>query len=90
VLPHLDDKPVRSRTARTDSHPDGTLTVATSRGDVVELNAIAAALWSLCDGQTSVREMIFAADALFSASSETIAHDVLAALVELRRRTLIQ
>lgn len=68
---------------------DGSVTVRVGSGELVELNATAAALWALCDGQTSVAEMVIAATTMFHASNDTIERDVLRTLDELEHQELI-
>ena len=68
---------------------DGSLTVRTPAGEVVELNSTAAALWALCDGQTSVQEIVGAATTFFAGSPESIEADILATLATLEDQGLL-
>jgi hypothetical protein len=56
----------------------------------MQLNSTATALWSLCDGETSVSEIITAATSLFSSPSSRIECEILAVLEELRLQELIE
>ena len=57
-------------------------TVLVDPGARVEhvLNDTALALWELCDGETTVEEMVVAATGLFDAQGGRLEQDVLAAL----------
>lgn len=70
-------------------NPDGSMTVQTPVGELVELNSTAAALWALCDGQTSVREIVGAATTFFAGPADTIEHDILATLQQLERQGML-
>lgn len=61
---------------------------STDSGEI-ELNATAYAIWELCDGETTVTEMVEASQELFDAPGEVIAADVRAILDELDRAGLI-
>lgn len=69
--------------------PDGSVTVAKAHGEVVELNQTAAALWALCDGQTSVGEIVAAATSLFQGAPDSIQLDIVTILEELERTGLL-
>jgi len=84
----MDDRPRRSEYESTRG-ADGTMTVTTPAGTVVSLNAVAAAIWELCDGSTSVSEIVEAATTLFSGSPEEIERDIVAALDDLQGQRLI-
>lgn len=86
----LHEKPLQSRHVSLRARrPDGSVTVATPHGDVVELNQTAAALWSLCDGQTSVQEIVIAATSLFEGPPESIRLDIVTILDELQHMGLL-
>ncbi len=51
--------------AQANRGPDGSLRLSGDTGEVVELSATAAALWALCDGETTVGEIVTAATTLF-------------------------
>ncbi|MGN6242361.1 MAG: PqqD family protein [Motilibacteraceae bacterium] len=53
------------------------------------LNTTAQAVWELCDGSTTVPEMVRALLTLFDAPEATIRQDVSAALGELSRHGLV-
>ena len=71
--------------------PDAPAVLAGDTTDAgeVELNATAYAIWELCDGETTVDEMVGASAELFDAPAETIAHDVEKILRKLHRAGLI-
>jgi VCBS repeat-containing protein len=72
---------------RTDLElrPDGTTSVLVARDGtwLVALNDTATALWELCDGQTSVDEMVLAITTLFDAAAERVRLDVQEAIDDL-------
>ncbi len=72
--------------------PDAPAVLAGDRTDAgeVELNATAYAIWELCDGETTVEEMVDASAELFDAPEETISHDVQKILRKLDRSGLIE
>jgi hypothetical protein len=84
----LDTSPRRADAEGVEPGPDGTLTVATG-SELVLLNATAAAVYQLCDGETRVREMIEAAADLFDAGTDVVQHDILETLGDLESRGLI-
>ncbi len=53
------------------------------REQALSLNNTALALWELCDGVTTVDEMVNAIDSFFNADRDVIRHDVEATLREL-------
>ena len=53
------------------------------------MNDTALALWQLCDGETTVEEMLTAAVGLFDADRAQLQHDVMDALVAMEHRGLI-
>lgn len=85
-----DAMPRRPRAAVVQAtNPDGSLTVQTPAGELVELNSTAAALWALCDGQTSVREIVGAATTFFAGPADTIEHDILITLRQLEHQGML-
>lgn len=68
---------------------DGSMTVRTPLGELVELNSTAAALWALCDGQTSVREIVGAATTFFAGPADTIEQDIVATLEQLEHQGML-
>lgn len=68
---------------------DGSVTVRAGSGELVELNATAAALWALCDGKTAVFEIVGAASSFFAASLDEIQQDILEILSRLEDEGLI-
>jgi hypothetical protein len=68
---------------------DETVLVDGERERVHVLNETALALWELCDGETTVEEMVMAATGLFDADRDRLQRDVLDALQAMRDRELI-
>lgn len=69
--------------------PDGARLVDGQGRSVWALNATALALWELCDGETSVEEMVGAVAALFSADEELMRHDLEETFDQLSRAGLL-
>lgn len=85
-----DGSPTRTEaSAVRRNDDDGAVTVRTPSGELVELNSTAAALWDLCDGGTTVREIIDAATTLFAGSPGSIERDIVATLDRLEDQGLI-
>jgi hypothetical protein len=84
----LETTPRRAQAHEVVVVPDGTLSIETESGPIV-LNATAAALWQLCDGETSVQEMIQAAGELFDSGPDIVRHDILAILQDFEARGLV-
>jgi hypothetical protein len=83
-----------SAPTRADSvavHPDGSLAevLVADSGDAYRLNDTAYALWELCDGTTTVREMVDAVSTLFDAPADQLERDVTGALQHLLDAGLI-
>jgi hypothetical protein len=76
VSVQLDDTPQRSVSGSARA-ADGAMTIVSPTGDIVSLNPMAAALWELCDGSTSVREVVEAATRLFAGPPDDIRRDIL-------------
>ena len=72
-------------------HHDGTMVevVMERSNDTFVLNDTAFALWELCDGRTTVAEMVDAVTVLFAAPGEQLEKDVTAALDHLLSARLI-
>jgi hypothetical protein len=72
-------------------HHDGAMVevVVERSNDTFVLNDTAFALWELCDGDTTVREMVDAVTVLFAAPDDQLEHDVTAALDHLLSAGLI-
>ncbi len=86
----LDSRPARPAGFRVHGTGDGTTVVVTGPPEAAfRLNDTALALWELCDGRTTVAEMVGAASVLFAEKPADLARDVLAALAELQRDGLI-
>ena len=83
------DRPQRTVDNEAGADPDGSVTIAGPHGEVVRLNATAVALLELCDGRTTVAEMVTAATSLFSGEPDGIRRDIYATLEELRDQGLL-
>lgn len=57
--------------------------LADERGRRHHLNATALALWHVCDGRTTVDEMVAAVEELYGMEEQTVRRDVEAALREM-------
>ena len=88
MLLSRDATPRRADKVHVEHRPDGSVLVETGSGRV-ELNAEAAALLWLCDGETKVAEIVAAATVLFTSPAGDIEVDVLRTLVELQREGVI-
>jgi hypothetical protein len=84
---HRDDTPHRVAGPVTSR---GTDFVVHGSATDLSLNSTALAIWELCDGRTTVREVIDAATTLFVGSPASIERDILATLDELEKAGLIQ
>jgi pyrroloquinoline quinone biosynthesis protein D len=69
---------------------DETVLLDRSTSQMHVLNETALALWQLCDGETTVEEMLTAAGNLFDADADELEHDVLDALTAMRDRGIIR
>ena len=85
----LDSMP-RRLVSESSRSGDGTVTIISPTGDIVSLNPVAGALWDLCDGGTTVAEIVAAATTLFAASPDSIKHDIEGALEALQEQHLIE
>lgn len=82
--------PVRARKTAILRSGDVTVIADPGRGEHVALNATALALWELCDGETTVNEMIRAVCSLFDVSMERATSDVESALEQMRQAGVIE
>jgi hypothetical protein len=91
-MPVIDLNTVPRRSEKVVVHRDGALVdvLVDDSGDAFRLNDTAYALWELCDGTTTVGEMVEAASELFAAPPDVLRHDVTAALQLLTDAHLIQ
>lgn len=81
----LHDRP-RQRTGLHLVPEDGGGVLTTGDGErVVAMNETATALWEICDGRTSVAEMVDAVMTLFALDMESARGDVLRTLDRLHR-----
>ena len=80
---HMSLRPRRSSPSEVHRiHQGAVLTAADARRSVA-LNPTAMALWELCDGHTSVQEMVDAVCALFGIDQERAGVDVSSALAQM-------
>jgi hypothetical protein len=91
-MPTIDLNTVPRRTEKVAVRRDGSLVdvLVDDSGDAFRLNDTAYALWELCDGSTTVGEMVDAASELFAAPPEQLRHDVTVALQHLTDAHLIE
>lgn len=77
--------------ARLRVEANGT-TILETPGDAprVALNPTALALWELCDGETTVQEMVAAAADLFAAADDRLHEDIQRVLAELTEAGLLE
>lgn len=86
----LTSRPQRRDDVRVHGTGDTTSVLTDERGAAAfQLNDTALALWELCDGRTSVAEMVGAITLLFAEEPASLQHDVLAALRVLLQDGLI-
>lgn len=83
--------PCPKRLADVFVRPDGDHAVLHLRpsGDTVRLNSTALAIWELCDGSTTVDEIVAAVAELTGMTAEGVTQDVSTALTKLYRAGLI-
>jgi len=86
--PPISQCPRRLEELEAHAHGDGAL-LQPHDANPVAMNPTAAALWELCDGQTTVDEMVIAVCRLFSVNEAQAITDVQSALVEMQTRGLI-
>ncbi len=86
----LTSRPLRRADVRVHGSGDVSAVLTDSDGSAAfELNDTALALWELCDGRTSVAEMIGAVTMIFAEEPASLEHDILAALDKLLQDGLI-
>jgi hypothetical protein len=85
----ISSRPVRGSGLWVRQSGDETVLVDGEHERVHLLNETALALWELCDGETTVEEMVMAATGLFDADADRLQRDVLDALQAMRDRELI-
>jgi hypothetical protein len=85
----ISSRPVRWTGLWVRQSGDETVLVDREHDRVHVLNETALALWELCDGETTVEEMITAAMGLFDADRDQLQHDVLDALQAMCDQELI-
>jgi hypothetical protein len=86
----LNSRPARPAGYRVHGTGESTTVVVIGPPEAAfQLNDTALALWELCDGRTTVAEMVGAASVLFAERPAALARDVLVALEELQRDGLI-
>lgn len=84
-----DDRPERALGTTVERTP-GRVVVRVAQRAPFELNPTAFALWELCDGKTTVAEMIAAVCDLFAISGEQAERDVTSAIRRLRTADLVR
>jgi hypothetical protein len=85
----LGSRPRRTAGVLVQRKRDDLAVLTRPAGGTFELNDTALALWELCDGSTTVHEMVTAAEELFAAPQVSLQCEVLAALAELAGDGLI-
>jgi hypothetical protein len=85
----LSSRPRRRTDLQLRVSGDETVLLDPSSDAVHVLNETALALWELCDGETSVEEMVEAAVGLFDAQQGRLEQDVLDALDAMTVRGLL-
>ena len=83
-------RPLRTHRAAIVKSGEVTVLARPEVGRHVALNPTARALWELCDGETTVNEMIGAICSLFDVTTEQATSDVQAALDQMRDAGVIQ
>lgn len=73
-------------------HQDETTSrlLAAATGAIVTLDALALALWEMCDGETTVQEMTSASVALFDAPQDTVERDITRVLAALEEQLMLE
>ncbi len=85
----ISSRPVRGANLWVRQSGDETVLVDGANDRVHMLNETALALWELCDGETTVEEMVTAASRLFDADRDQLQRDVLAALTSMEQRDIL-
>jgi len=70
--------PMRNPNLALVRRPDGAMLVDVAGTARLRLNETAAAVWELCDGTTTVREIVEAMNQLWAASPSVVVSEVLA------------
>lgn len=83
-------RPKRQELVLVDRSVDGTLMCIAPDVAPVVLNDTAMALWELCDGTTSIHEMVEAVCELFAIPADQATLDVDRALDQMRSAGLLQ
>jgi hypothetical protein len=83
----LTDRPRRGAFNTVSESPDGMVVGIESAS--IRLNATAFALWELCDGNTSVAEMVLAVCQLFDIGAGQASHDVTESISQMREAGLV-
>jgi hypothetical protein len=87
---HVDTTCPRQVTSAIARHRGGGIIASGSGPDQVALNRTALALWELCDGQTTVAEMVDAVSLLFDIDRDRALRDVGSALQNMRTAGVIE
>lgn len=86
----VNSRPAREEGLRLRESGDETILLDKGNRKVHVLNETALALWQLCDGETTVEEMLTAASGLFDASRAQLQRDVIGALSAMQDRGIIR
>lgn len=82
--------PLRASAASVRTDENGAIVARLSPGAEIALNPTAFALWELCDGETSIAEMVDAVCQLFEVDADQASRDVEEAIKQMRAVGLIQ
>lgn len=86
----LSSRPQRRPDVQVQSAGDTSAVLSAEGGSAAyALNDTALALWELCDGRTTVAEMVGAVTMVYAEEPASLEHDILAALAELQGDGLI-
>jgi Coenzyme PQQ synthesis protein D (PqqD) len=87
---HVETTCPRQVTTAIARHRDGAVIVTGTGPEQVALNRTALALWELCDGHTTVAEMVDAVCILFHIDRDQARRDVASALANMRTAGVIR
>ena len=87
--PDLDGTPIRRADVLTRDTPDGAVLVDVVSGGCWELNRVGAALWSLLDAKTTLRDACEILRHRYDAAAEVIERDVVAIAGQLSSAGLV-
>lgn len=92
LMPGSGGRPQHAQGTVLRQDADGRYSLRSGAGgcDGYLLNETALALWELCDGETTLQEMVSALSELFSADPQRIRQDVIDVLSELEQAQLLE